>query len=104
MEQQRRFERRDTLRPRPGFERSDKKPKGHDAVLKALQDSGRQCTVVTLSGETFFGKVIGRDKFTITLLVTASPTDIGPELIRRVFYKHALEQFYGEEAPTPQAS
>lgn len=71
----------------------DKRPgvKGHDAVLKALQDGGRQATLVTLAGESFGGKIVGRDKFTITLLVDS---------VRLVFYKHGLERFYGEEAPT----
>lgn len=68
---------------------SKKKPKGHDAVLGALQESGRTTTIVTIAGEQFTGKVFGRDDYTITLLIGSS---------RIVFYKHAIERFYGEEA------
>jgi sRNA-binding regulator protein Hfq len=93
MEQQ-----RDQLHPRPGFRREERRPsgpkigpKGHDAVLKALQDSGRLCTIVKASsGDKVVGKIVGRDKFTITLLVDG---------VRRVIYKHAIEEFFGEEAP-----
>jgi sRNA-binding regulator protein Hfq len=88
--------------PQFGGDRPKPVVKGHDAVLKALQDSGRQATIVTLAGEKFVGKIVGRDKYTITLLVVE-----GSNAIRRVFYKHALEQFFGEEPqsqPQPQAS
>lgn len=89
---------RDTLRPRPDYRGASAGggnqkhiPKGHDAVLKALQDSGRTCTIVKASsGDKLVGKIVGRDKFTITLLV---------EGVRRVVYKHAIEEFFGEEAP-----
>lgn len=96
MEQQRSGQ----LHPRPGFRRDSRQggpggqkptPKGHDAVLKALQDSGRECTIVLASsGNKVVGKIVGRDKFTITLLVSG---------VRRVIYKHAVEEFFGEEAP-----
>jgi sRNA-binding regulator protein Hfq len=62
--------------------------KGHDAVLKAIQESKQTATIVTRAGEVFVGQITGRDKFTITLLTGT---------IRRIFYKHAVEQFFAEE-------
>jgi sRNA-binding regulator protein Hfq len=77
--------------PRPG-------PKGHEAIVKAMQDNSQRATIVTAGGgEVFEGIVTGRDKFTITLM-TAHPTD-ATRKVRRVFFKHAIEQFWGEEVP-----
>lgn len=67
--------------------------KGHDAVLKALQDGGRKITITLISGETVEGKITGRDKFTVTVL-----TSVGR---REVVYKHAIEKFFGEEPTAP---
>lgn len=64
--------------------------KGHDAILKALQERSKQTTIITLAGERFDGVITGRDKFTITLQVESG--------IKRVFYKHAIEQFYSVDA------
>lgn len=66
--------------------------KGHDAVLRALQNDGRKITVFTITGKTFTGKVVGRDKFTITVL--------DADGIRAVIYKHAIELFFGAERTT----
>lgn len=76
----------------PGSSRS---AKGHDAILKALQDNGRKVEVRLLSGEELTGKVVGRDKYTITLLVENAFACEKPR--RHVIYKHAIEQFIGEE-------
>src|SRR5260370_42175675 len=73
-------------------------PKGHDVILKAMQDNAQIATIVTASdGEAFVGTITGRDKYTITLM-TDHPTDKSKK-IRRVFYKSAIEQFWGEEVP-----
>jgi sRNA-binding regulator protein Hfq len=69
--------------------RSERQSAGHDAVLKALQFDSRTITVILLSGDAVIGKLVGRDKFTVTVQ--------GPDGIRRVIYKHAIEQFHGEE-------
>jgi len=74
--------------------------KGHDVILKAMQENGQHATIITLDGEKFEGVVTGRDKFTITLK-TKHPDVLRAgrgETIRRVFYKSAIEQFWGEEA------
>lgn len=59
--------------------------KGHDAILKAAQDSGAMVIVILSSdGTVINGKLTGRDKFTITV-----ETNLGAEVI----YKHAIERF-----------
>jgi hypothetical protein len=73
-------------------------PKGHDVILKAMQDNAQIATIVTSGGgELYVGTITGRDKYTITLM-TEHPTDESKK-IRRVFYKSAIEQFWGEEVP-----
>lgn len=83
---------RRTLHARPGFSRDSKparKPfvaKGHDAILKAQQDVGGRIIVTTMGdGTEHVGKLIARDKYTITIL-----TDGGAS---KTFYKHAIESF-----------
>lgn len=67
-----------------------KKPfvaKGHDAILKNLQDTGDRASVTMIGdGTEHAGKIVARDKFTITLLLDEDGT-------RRTFYKHAIESF-----------
>jgi RNA chaperone Hfq len=84
-----------SAQPRPPFQNKDRKDKpksegkGHDAVLRALQQGQHDVHVVLRSsGETLTGKIVGRDKFTITLKIDG---------IRVVIYKHAIERFAGEE-------
>lgn len=73
---------------RPGYDRP-KRPfvaKGHDAILKEVQDNGGYLAVTLMSdGSTVSGQLVARDKFTITVL-----TEEGR---RRTFYKHAIESF-----------
>lgn len=68
-------------------------PKGHDAVLKAIQDSGREITITMQSGEKINGKVVARDKFTISVRVS----DALGGYLTYVVYKHAMESFYAQE-------
>jgi hypothetical protein len=73
-------------------------PKGHDVILKAMQDNAQIATIVASSdGEVYVGVITGRDKYTITLQ-TEHPSDKSKK-IRRVFFKSAIEQFWGEEVP-----
>lgn len=89
-------ERRDRVRPTDTPVKSRHIPKGHDAILKALQDSKATVTIVTSGGgDEFTGTIFGRDKFTITLLVDG---------VRRVFYKQAIEQFYCNDDAAPVAN
>lgn len=71
---------------------SQKKPfvaKGHDAILKGAQDAGGNLRIVTMNdGQEHVGKMIARDKFTITIEISEIT---GP--VRRTFYKHAIESF-----------
>lgn len=87
-EQQREGQRR-TLGVKPGFENRKRRPfvaKGHDAILKEVQDNEGYLTVTKAGdGSEITGKLLARDKYTITLL-----TDAG----RRItLYKHAVESF-----------
>lgn len=73
-----------------------KKPfvaKGHDAILKAAQDSRNLIRIVTSGdGATHVGRLVARDKFTITIEVEFDTT-VAPFSVRRTFYKHAIEYF-----------
>lgn len=70
--------------------------KGHDSVLKAIQNRGTKLHVQLMSGETRVGLIVGRDKFTVTLLCE--------DKTRRVIYKHAIEEFWTVESEsTPTA-
>lgn len=87
-EQQRDAERR-TLSVRPGnTSKPPRKPfvaKGHDAILKKVQDSGGNIGIMPMNGDRLIvGKLIARDKYTITMLTA------GREI---TFYKHAIESF-----------
>lgn len=61
-------------------------PKGHDAILNEVQANEGYLTVTKMGdGSEITGKLIARDKYTITLLVDGT---------RRVtLYKHAVESF-----------
>lgn len=92
------FERNRGYQPQPNYrggnssappQKREAAAKGHDAVLKALQSDGREVVITLMSGDHVIGKVVGRDKFTITMQV-----DDGR---RMVIYKHAIESFVGEE-------
>jgi RNA chaperone Hfq len=61
------------------------KPKGHDAILAELQDGATEVRVFMISGDEHVGVIKGRDKYTITLLLTGKP-DL-------TLYKHAIEGF-----------
>ena len=92
---------RSTLTVRPGYNHNRgnegkgghsaaKKPfvaKGHDLILKNIQEDESATIIVTLLGDgaEVIGRLIARDKFTITVL-----TNDGR---RRTIYKHAIEGF-----------
>jgi hypothetical protein len=74
-------------------------PKGHDVILKAMQDNAQIATIITSGGgDAYVGTITGRDKYTITLM-TDHPDPTATKKIRRVFFKSAIEQFWGEEVP-----
>lgn len=88
-DQQRDAERR-TLSVRPGHvgkpPRKQFVAKGHDAILKKIQDLGGEIGIMPMNSESLIiGKLIARDKYTITVLTRA-----GKEV---TFYKHAVESF-----------
>ena len=92
---------RSTLTVRQGYNRGEgksngqhqqtaKKPfvaKGHDLILKNMQDDPKAKIKVTLAGDgaEVVGRLIARDKFTITVLTADGR--------RRTLYKHAIEGF-----------
>src|SRR5687768_6827831 len=69
-----------------------KKPfvaKGHDAFLKDAQDNSRSLRIVTMSnGDVHIGRMVARDKFTITIELIVK-TENAVKTIRRTFFKHA---------------
>lgn len=81
-----------------GGERKRFVAKGHDAQLQDLQFTGREVRITTMSGLEAFGKVIRRDKFTITLEL-AQGTEAGAH---EIFYKHAIESVQ-IKSPAPTA-
>jgi len=68
-------------------------PKGHEAFLKALEQSGT--TVIfekASSGEQIIGKVKTSDKYTVSVMVTNPPgSDL--EYSTRVLFKHDISEF-----------
>lgn len=77
-----------TLGVRPGFSQPKRGfvPKGHDAVLKHLQESATPVEVYLTTTEVpVLGKIVARDRFTITLMLDSG--------LRRTYYKHAIESF-----------
>lgn len=64
--------------------------KGHDAILKNAQDAGEQIEIIAMSGDVIVGKILNRDKFTVTIL-----QDSGK---KRTIYKHGIESFSIEKA------
>lgn len=64
--------------------------KGHDAILKSAQDAGEHIEIIAMSGDVISGKILNRDKFTVTIL-----EDSGK---RRTVYKHGIESFSIEKA------
>lgn len=74
-------------RPPADGERKRFVAKGHDAQLQDAQFSHREVRIVTVGGESAHGKIIRRDKFTITLEITQG-TEAGAH---EIFYKHAIE-------------
>lgn len=63
-----------------------KKPfiaKGHDRQLGDVQSNRLNVVVLTIGGETHVGKIVYRDKYTITV-------DTGADQLQLI-YKHAIE-------------
>lgn len=59
--------------------------KGHDAILKGLQDRTAQISIFAISGELYEGAVVARDRWTITIR-DKNNTNV-------TIYKHAIESF-----------
>lgn len=81
------------VNPRPSYgkpkssggARKPATPKGHDAVLSGIQNSTETITLLFLDGETISGRLMARDKFTLTVEDGGNTT---------TFYKHAIKGFY----------
>lgn len=60
--------------------------KGHDAILKGVQDNRGRIAITTIGdGSEHIGTLIARDKYTITIKTNTGST--------KTFYKHAIESF-----------
>lgn len=79
--------RRSTLRKRPAANVL----KGHEAFLKALEQSGATVEFEKASsGEKVIGKIKTSDKYTVSLAV---PTGEGEQYVTRVLFKHDISEF-----------
>jgi sRNA-binding regulator protein Hfq len=65
--------------------------KGHDAILKSAQDAGDTIEIIAMSGDVIVGKLLNRDKFTVTIL----EEDSGK---KKTVYKHGIESFSIDKA------
>jgi RNA chaperone Hfq len=69
-------------------QRNKSKPfiaKGHDAILKDLQDNKHTTSIALISGEVYKGvTILARDKYTVTIAADGQ---------RVTIYKHAIESF-----------
>lgn len=93
---------REKLHTRNGFKQQnfhkDKprtwpKPKGHDALLRDLQEAGSLVSFRLMGvDDSYVGKIVARDKFTISVLTGVGDTGEF-EKFPTVIYKHALESF-----------
>lgn len=71
-------------------------PAGHDAVLNAIQRSGREISLVMMQdGSIVTGKLVTRDQYTLTVQCGTR---------RQIFFKHALESFYSTETQDAQTA
>lgn len=73
-------------------------PKGHDAILAKLQESRAVVRIFVITPDSDFieGRVVGRDKFTITVQPTYIDDSNGyhdGEDRPITIYKHAIESF-----------
>jgi RNA chaperone Hfq len=66
------------------------KAKGHDAVLTAIMSQERTFTVILMSGDEVTGKIVGKDKYTITIRPDGKTR-------REVIFKHAIERCWADE-------
>jgi sRNA-binding regulator protein Hfq len=72
------------------------KAKGHDAVLTAIMSQERELTVILMSGDEVKGKIVGKDKYTITVRTVNDKYE--PPIVRReVIFKHAIERLWADE-------
>lgn len=67
--------------------------KGHDAILKNLQDRGAVINIQTISNELYVGTLVNRDRYTITIRRT-----IERQSTDYTIYKHAIESFSAQAA------
>lgn len=81
--------RREPYVPAVGQSQKRHVPKGHDRILDIAQKASDSLFVVVLaSGEQIAGRLVGRDKFTVTVQVHSG--------IRKTVFKHAIDLFYEE--------
>ena len=77
--------------------KKENKARGHDAVLTAIKESGRDVTLLLMDRTTVKGKIVGKDPYTVTVETVIGHGDEAPSPKRIVFFKHGIMGFYGEE-------
>ncbi|MPS48567.1 hypothetical protein [Methylobacillus sp.] len=82
---------------KPATEKKLFSPKGHDNILSRVQDAKGFLRINTTSGSVLDGRLVARDRYTITLELTetthGSNGESAGEVWRETFYKHAIESF-----------
>lgn len=73
--------------------------KGHDAQLQDAQYQNTEIRLTTISGEIVFGRIVRRDKFTITLEITQGSEQGAHE----IFYKHGIESLQIKKSDAARA-
>jgi len=75
---------------RPAFgERKKFVAKGHDRLLENAQYGKNRVRLALMDGSNVYGKVVARDKFTITL--QHEPSDREESGLAECFYKHSIQ-------------
>ncbi|MFT4064249.1 RNA chaperone Hfq [Paraburkholderia sp.] len=100
----RRLDCMDSVNPanrRPARTKPTNSPKGHEAFLKALHESGARIRVHLRDEDaTLVGKIRAHDKYTISL---DAETHVTGETETNVVYKHAIQRFIPLPRPRVQA-
>jgi sRNA-binding regulator protein Hfq len=91
--------------PRPHQQRVNdgppKKPfeaKGHDKQLLDAERGGFLVEITSQSGNLYSGRIVRRDRYTVTLLRVVE-SDLGRQQHERMVYKHAIEMIEIHKTP-----
>ena len=68
--------------------------KGHDAILKGMQDRSATIRIESISGVLYQGVLVNRDRYTITIRTVTGATTAGDIVTNDItIYKQGIESF-----------